>query len=185
LIVDQGQRVDAFKTLGKGEYMKRKQPFTVILIAAFAGFIGGLTSNQIVQRPSAFAEKGFVNQKVVIAEEFQVVNQDGKIVGRFGTSNDPPDLSSDEKISKASVAQLHLGQETGFQIILSAGEAEGSRIILKDAGNKTRTVIGNMQLYITQTRVTHNRQVSSIVLFDNLGRFLWSAPGGIQTDLSR
>jgi len=59
--------------------MKRKQQLTVILLAAFAGFIGGLISNQIVQTPSAFAEKGYVNQKVVIAEEFQVVDQDGKI----------------------------------------------------------------------------------------------------------
>jgi len=58
-------------------------------------------------------------------------------------------------------------------------------IILKDAGNRTRTVIGNMQFYMPQTRVTHNRQVSSIVMFDNSGRFLWSAPGGIRTDLSR
>jgi len=114
-----------------------------------------------------------------------VVDQAGKIVGRFGTSGDPPDLSSSEKTSKASAAQLRMGQETGFQIILSAGEAEGSRIILKDANNKTRTVIGNMQLYIPLTQVTHNRQVSSIVLFDNYGRFLWSAPGGIITDLSR
>jgi len=165
--------------------MKRKQQLTVVLMAAFAGFIGGLASNQIVQAPSAFAEKGFVNQKVVIAEEFQVVDRDGKIVGRFGTSGDLPDLSSGGKISKASAPQLRLGQETGFQIILSAGESEGSRIILKDAGNKTRTLIGNMQLYIPQTRVTHNRQVSSIVMFDNSGRFLWSAPGEIRTDLSR
>jgi hypothetical protein len=165
--------------------MKRKQQLTVILLAAFAGFIGGLISNQIVQTPSAFAEKGYVNQKVVMAEEFQVVDQDGKIVGRFGTSGDLPDLSAGEKISKVSAPQLRLGQETGFQIILSAGEAEGSRIILKDANNKTRTVIGNMQLYVPLTRITHHRQVSSIVLFDNLGRFLWSAPGGIRTDLSR
>jgi hypothetical protein len=165
--------------------MKRKQQLAVVVIAAFAGFIGGLTSNQIVQTPSAFAEKGFVNQKVVVAEEFQVVDKDGKIVGRFGTSGDLPDLSSGEKNSKASAAQLHLGRETDFQVILSAGEAAGSRIILKDASNKTRTVIGNMQLYNSMTRITHIRQVSSIVLFDNYGRFLWSAPGDIQTDFSR
>ena len=29
--------------------MKKKQQLTVILMAAFAGFVGGLTSNQIVQ----------------------------------------------------------------------------------------------------------------------------------------
>lgn len=165
--------------------MKRKKQLKMILMAAFAGFIGGLASNQIAQPQSAIAEKSFVNQKVVIAEEFRVVDQDGKIVGRFGTSGDFPALSSGEKNSKAAAAQLRLGQETGFQIILSAGEAEGSRIILKDAKNQTRTVIGNMQLYIPLTRITHNLQVSSIVLLDPSGRFLWSAPGGIQTELGR
>jgi hypothetical protein len=171
--------------LEKGEYMRRKQRLTVILVAAFAGFIGGLASSQIVQTSSALAARGYINQRVLIAEEFQVVDKDGKIVGRLGTSGDLPDLSSGEKMTKASAAQLRLGQAPGFQIIISAGEAEGARIILKDAGNKTRTVIGNMQLYMPLTRVTHNRQVSSIVLFDHLGRFLWSAPGDVQTDLSR
>jgi hypothetical protein len=165
--------------------MKSKQQLTVILMAAVAGFIGGLISNQIVQSQAAFAEKGFAPQKVVVAEEFQVVDQDGKIVGRFGTSGDLPDLSASKTISNASAPQLRLGQDTGFQIILTAGETGGSRIILKDANNKPRTVIGNMQLYIPLTRVTHNRQVASIVLFDQFGRFLWSAPGGVQTDLSR
>lgn len=165
--------------------MKRRQQLSVILLAAFAGFIGGLTSNQIVQTPSAFADKNFANQKVVTAEEFQVIDQDGKIVGRFGTFADLPELSPSEKTSNTSAPQLRLGQETGFQIILSAGKAEGSRIVLKDAKNKTRTVIGSMRLYIPATRVTDIRQASSIVLFDNFGRYLWSAPGEIKTDLSR
>ena len=165
--------------------MKRKQQLTVIFMAALAGFSGGLISNQILQIPSAFAAKSFANEKVVTAEEFQVVDQDGKIVGRFGTFADLPELSSSEKPSGASAPQLRLGQETGFQIILSAGKTEGSRIILKDAKNKTRTVIGSMHLYIPGTRVTHIRQASSIVFFDNFGRYLWSAPGEIKTDLSR
>ena len=113
--------------------MKKKQQWMVVLMAALAGFIGGLASNQIVQTPYAFADKNFSNQKVVTAEEFQVVDHDGKIVGRFGTFADLPELSTSEKTSNASASQLRLGKETGFQIILSAGKAEGSRIILKDA----------------------------------------------------
>jgi hypothetical protein len=87
--------------------------------------------------------------------------------------------------SQAPVPQLRLGQGSGFQIILSAGADAGSRIIMKDEKNKTRTVIGNTELYITQTRVTHKRQVSSIVLFNHRGRFFWSAPGGIKTEWNR
>jgi len=165
--------------------MKKKQPLFIILLASFAGFIGGLISNQIFETQSAFAVKEPGQPKVIIAQEFRVVDTDGKILGRFGASGDLPDLFSKKKMSKVPVPQLILGQETGFQIILSASEAEGSRIVMKDKKNKIRTVIGNTELYIPLTRVTHRRQASSIVLFDHRGRFLWSAPGGIRTDLSR
>jgi hypothetical protein len=165
--------------------MRRKQQLRAILMAGLAGFMGGMASNQLVRIHPAFADKGAANRKVVIAEEFQVVDPDGQIVGRFGTFSDPPDIPVGLKTSKTAAMQLRLGQEPGFQIILSAGAADGARIILKDAGHKTRAVIGNTQLYVPQTRTTYDRQVSSIVLFDNYGRFLWSAPGGIQTDPSR
>jgi len=168
-----------------GENMKKKQPLFIILLATFAGFAGGFISNQIFQTKPAFAKKALSHHKVVIAEEFRVVDKDGKILGSFGT----PDYLLDKfpKIdeSQAPVPQLRLGQESGFQIILSTGADAGSRIIMKDEKNTTRTVIGNMELYMPQTRVTHRRQVSSIVLFNHRGRFLWSAPDGIRTEWNK
>jgi hypothetical protein len=163
--------------------MKKKQPLFIILLAMFAGFAGGLISNQIFQTKPAFAKKALIHQKVVIAEEFRVVDKDGKILGSFGTPGYLSDIFPKIDPSQAPVPQLRLGQESGFQIILSAGTEVGSRIILKDEKNTTRAVIGNTELYIPQiqTQKSHRRQVSSIVLFNHRGGFLWSAPGGVVT----
>lgn len=165
--------------------MKKKQPLFIILLATFAGFAGGFISNQIFQTKPAFAEKAPGHQKVVIAEEFRVVDKDGKILASFGTPGYLLDTFPKIDESQAPVPQLRLGQESGFQIILSAGADAGSRIIMKDEKNKTRTLIGNTELYIPQTRATYRRQVSSIVLFNRRGRFLWSAPGGIKTEWNK
>lgn len=165
--------------------MKNKQPLFIILLAAFAGFAGGFISSQIFQTKPAFAEKGLSHQKVVTAEEFRVIDQDGKILGCFGTPGYLPDIFPKKDASQAAVPQLRLGRETGFQIILSAGGDAGSKIIMKDKKNITRVAIGNMEFHIRQTQVTHRRQVSSIVLFNRQGGFLWSAPGGIKTEWDR
>jgi hypothetical protein len=162
--------------------MRTKQPFLIILVAAFAGFAGGLISNQIFQTKSALAQKAPAHQKVVIAEEFRVVDKNGKTLGSFGTPGYLSDIFPRIATSQAPVPQLRLGQDSGFQIILSAGPDAGSRIIMKDEKNKPRTVIGNTEFYIPGTQATHKRQVSSIVLFNRQGGFLWSAPGGIKTE---
>jgi hypothetical protein len=162
--------------------MKNKQPLFIILLAIFAGFAGSFMSNQIFRTQSAFAEKALGHRKVVVAEEFRVVDKDGNILGSLGSPGYLLDKSAKKEASPASVPQLRLGRESGFQIILSAAADTGSHIIMKDEKNTTRTVIGNTEFNIPQTHATHRRQVSSIVLFNRLGRFLWSAPGGIRSE---
>ena len=165
--------------------MKTKQQLFIILLASFAGFMGGLISNQIIETRPAFAVKEPKYQKVVIAEEFRVVDKDGKIIGSLGTPGYLLDIFPIIDESQAPVPQLRLGQEKGFQIIFSASEAEGTRIVMKDNENRARTIIGNTEFFIPQTGITHRREVSSIVLFDHLGRFQWSVPGGVRSELGR
>ena len=164
--------------------MKTKPQLFIILLATLAGFMGGLISNHIFETRSAFAVKGTHYQKVIMAEEFRVVDKDGKILGRFGI----PDYRSDANPAKdeklAPVPQLALGQKKGFQIILSAGDANGSRIVMTDKSGTTRTAIGNTEFFLPMRKITHNSQVASIVLFDHLGRFQWSTPP-IRTELGR
>jgi len=165
--------------------MKTKPQLYIILLATLAGFMGGLISNHIFETRPAFAVKEPKYQKVVTAEEFRVVDKDGKMLGSFGI---PGYLQDEHPVTEkrpAPVPQLRLGQKKGFQIILSAGEADGSRIVMKDKNSTTRTAIGNTKFYIRETGVNHWREVSSIVMFDHLGRFQWSAPGAVRSELGR
>ena len=91
--------------------MKKKQPLFIILVATFAGFAGGFMSNQIFQTKSAFAEKALGHQKVVVAEEFRVVDKDGNILGSFGSPGYLLDKSAKNDVSSASVPQLRLGRQ--------------------------------------------------------------------------
>jgi hypothetical protein len=106
-------------------------------------------------------------------------------LGSFGTPGYLPDTFSKKDEPQTPVPQLRLGQESGFQIILSAGAGAGSRIIMKDEKNTTRTVIGNMELYLPKMQLTRKLQVSSIALFNHRGRFIWSAPGEIITEWNK
>ena len=164
--------------------MKTKPQLLIILLASFAGFMGGFISHHIFETRPAFAVKAPQYQKVVMAEEFRVIDKDGNILGSFGTPGylKEANPTTDEKLT--SVPQLRLGQKKGFQIILSAGDANGSRIVMTDKNSTTRTVIGNTEFWLPMKKVTHNTQVASIVLFDHLGRFQWSTPP-VRTELGR
>jgi hypothetical protein len=76
-ISDRNRQLEILTMNRIGENMKKKQPLFIILLATFAGLAGGFISNQIFQTKSAFAEKKPSHQKVVIAEEFRVVDKGG------------------------------------------------------------------------------------------------------------
>ena len=147
--------------------MKTKPQLFIILLATLAGFMGGLISNHIFETRSAFAVKGTQYQKVVMAEEFRVVDKDGNIFGRFGIPDHLQDGNSVNDEKPATVPQLRLGENKGFQIILTAGGVNGSRIVMTDKNSTTRTAIGNTEFWLPMKKVTHNTQVASIVLFDH------------------
>lgn len=164
--------------------MKIKPQLFIILMASLAGFMGGLVSHYIFATRSAFAVKAPQYQKVVMAEEFRVVDKEGKILGSFGTPSNVQDANAANDEKPAPFPQLRLGQQPGFQIILSAGEAGGSSIIMTDKNSTVRTVIGNTQFWLPMKKVTHKTQVASIVLFDQFARHQWSTPP-VRTELGR
>lgn len=164
--------------------MKTKPQLVMILLAALAGFIGGMISHHLFETRPALAVQAPQYQKVVMAEKFRVVDKDGKILGSFGTPSNLKDATAATSENPAPVPQLRLGRNKGFQIILSAGAASGSRIVLKDKNSTTRTAIGNVDFYLPMKKVTHKSQAASIVLFDRYGRYQWSAPP-VRTELGR
>ena len=65
--------------------MNRKQYYSMVLFALTAGLIGGVVSSQFFIGRLVFAEKKPAHhQKVVKAEEFQLVDSEGSYFGSFG-----------------------------------------------------------------------------------------------------
>lgn len=60
--------------------MKKRKEFTIILLALISGLIGGFISNQLFSTKSAFVEKEPKPHKVVIAEEFRLINEKGNVL---------------------------------------------------------------------------------------------------------
>jgi hypothetical protein len=59
--------------------MKRGQHILMVLLALVAGLIGGFVSSHLIQ--PVLAEKQAKPHEVVVAEEFRLVDKDGKVIG--------------------------------------------------------------------------------------------------------
>jgi len=145
--------------------MSYKQNSIVVILALAAGFIGGIISNQLFVSGPAFAEKTQRQQKIVIAEEFRVVDKLGNTIGSFGI---PPYLidievtdspSSDDKPHQ--IAQLSLGNKS--TVVLTADGNDGN---VKVGGTDSNIVLyaTTNSAQLTFRKQTEHNFVSKIIL---------------------
>jgi hypothetical protein len=64
--------------------MKRGQLAIVVVLALFAGFIGGIISSQFLGDKSVFAREELPTKEVLVANEFRLVSDDGRILAILG-----------------------------------------------------------------------------------------------------
>jgi len=64
--------------------MNRKQYCLTVLLSLVAGLIGGVVSTQFFISQPVFAEKTEQPTKVIVAEEFRLIDKNGKIVATLG-----------------------------------------------------------------------------------------------------
>ena len=130
-----------------------------------AGFIGGIISNQLWVTEPVFAEKTQKQQKVVIAEEFRVMDKFGNTIGSFGI---PPHLKDIEVVDSPSntkelhqIAQLSLGNKN--TIILTADGDDGN---VKVGGTNSNIVLYATESFahLTFRKQTKHNLVSKIRL---------------------
>ena len=115
--------------------MKQGQSRLIIIMAVIAGFLGGMLSNQIFQPRAVYAEADDVlgerkqndKWKVIVAQEFRVVDKYGNKVGSFGI---PPEMryfkamDSPRSEEEYQISQLALGKNE--RIRMRAGQGFGS-----------------------------------------------------------
>ncbi len=165
--------------------MRRKQLVFVLLVGLISGFLGGVLSIWFLMPPSVWAQDEV--PKVIEAREFRVVDEEGK--ARI-------ELTS--RISGAPALVFYGDREGDFRVILDQSSLEiygpdknqkdysrlhflvssetGPQIILVDEHANYRAVLGSTQLTHPDTGSTEIRAPSSLVLFDEYGNVVWSAP---------
>jgi hypothetical protein len=70
--------------------MSKKQYSLMIVLALVAGLVGGVVSSQFLMGQPAFAEKKAKPQKVIEAQEFRLVDKDGKTRAFLGINRGQP-----------------------------------------------------------------------------------------------
>ena len=98
--------------------MNFNQKVFIILLSTLSGFIGGFVSNEIFSTKSAFAEKEPEYQKVIIAEEYRLVDKKGILRARLGF--DPTFQQTELGLSSPKDDPA-----TAPQLLLSAGSSGG------------------------------------------------------------
>jgi len=161
-----------------------KQFLLTLSVAVISGVLGGALSVWFLMPQSVLAQ-GEV-PKVIKAQQFLVVDQDGNVRANLGASERETHLSLlDEKNQTRVLLSVHEGNPA---LILLHNDAStlgvpmtlftkvGPSIQLYDSENQLRTALGSIYLKNTGTGSTEIRAPSSLVLFDEKGNVVWSAP---------
>lgn len=178
-----------------------KKPYIVMLsLALVAGVIGGALSSKILWRQAETPED-LELKKVIVASEIHLVDEHGKARWVLALSKDgEPSVTF---VNKDGWAPMAMGVNRHgfpfFNMVLQPRKGGGPSIALMDSRMKNRAVLGlweDGEPYLTlldrsgQVRATLGstilrdsltgssvrRPSSSLVLFDEDGKIIWSAP---------
>jgi len=103
-------------------------------------------------------------------------NREEKL-GQVGLLVFRPEGSLSLGVSELDGSQLYLfsGDDQGFNVKLTAATA-GTNITIADPNGNERAILGTIRLTHPDTGSTEIRAPSSLVLFDEEGKVVWSAP---------
>ena len=132
----------------------------LVMLPALGGFVGGAVSSWLFVGSPALAEK--MPAKVIRAERFELVDGGGAVRAALAATSDGPSLGLLDENGKG---------RAGLSV-----RTDGPSLVLRDENGKDRAVLGVTDLTIPRTESIEKRPPSSIVLFNEEGDVLWSAP---------
>lgn len=68
--------------------MNDKSQGISLALGFISGLVGGVVASQFLTEAPGFAEKAFHEPKVIRAEKFEIVDQNGRVHGEFGLRSD-------------------------------------------------------------------------------------------------
>ena len=178
--------------------MKKLHNFLFVVIALAAGLVGGMTSTRYLQDPP---EENRRHKNIIVAHEFHLVDEEGRERWVLTMSKDgEPTLTF---VNRGGWAPMAMGiNKEGlpfFNMVLEPNQKGGPSLVLMDSRMNTRALLGlredgephlsfldhngqeRLALGSTEfpnplTGLQEKRPCSSITLFDEQGKVLWSAP---------
>jgi len=184
--------------------MSQKQFLLTLLVATFSAFLGGTFGIWFLMPQSVLAQDE--PQKVITAQEFRVVDDEGTVQARFFmkemTQKPYLEIYGDDKKHEFSLSSdgfaFSLDNWPRLKLELFGGEPlltfrhrktthsrvtlgfwpnrnEPSLNLYDEVGN-LRVALGPTELKNTRAGSTEIRAPSSLVLFDEEGKVVWSAP---------
>jgi hypothetical protein len=140
-------------------------------LSLFAALVGGMVLNQLVVGKAAIAQQEAEPHKVIVAEEFRVVNKEGKVLASLGTPAGEPGI-------------VLFNREGKIRAVLSLVSTEQTPILsLLDTDGKHRATVGmkaNGEPYIAlrnkESRVSISLSEGKVTVYGEDEKVVWSKP---------
>jgi hypothetical protein len=165
--------------------MNKKQFGLVLVLSLLSGLVGGILTSQFFLGTPVLAEKKVGPQNVVVAEEFRLVDKEGKILSTWGMYAGGPGI-------------VLFNKNGQFRAVFSlTSPDEGPVLTFADNKGNHRAIVGlgaERQPYVTLRDQTGNErislsldddgdpylalydQASSLVLIGKDGQITWKTP---------
>ena len=144
--------------------MKRRDYILLLAVSIISGLIGGVIANQVFNGKTAIAQENQESPALIQAQEFRLVDKQGKILAALAISS-----SSNEPFFIIN------GKDGKHRIMLNIDEGN-AQVILKDNDAQTRLILGTSEVTSRVKGTIEKRPPSSLVMFNQDGKLVWSAP---------
>jgi hypothetical protein len=178
--------------------MRRREVLLIIALTVVAGVVGGALSNRVFMARTAAAQEAEQQRKVITAEEFRLVDEDGKIravlvagskgdisinfYDRYDENRATLGLSSEGQpvLKLFDQGSLEFADKNGqIRVRVDVAYDGSPSLRLYDEDGRSRAALGCVSLETADTARTgsvEKRAESSLVLSDKQGKVMWSAP---------
>jgi hypothetical protein len=129
--------------------MNRKQYSQIVILALIAGLVGGVVSNQFLMGEPYLAEKNGLQEKVIRAERFELVDNNGTLRGILGIIGYDPSL-------------MLVDKDGCFRCVLTAAP-DGASLFLRGKDCKDQITLSG-------------RIDPALRFYDEKGNVVWKAP---------
>ena len=132
--------------------MSKRQYVLMLVVALIAGLMGGVVSSQYLVGQTAFARKKEPPRKVIEAQEFRLVDKDGKTRAFLGFGHNPTNRKQ---------PRFELHGKAGFPLA-----------VLGVSSHMTEQERMEGERSLRHPR----RPIFSLVLLNEMGKVIWRAP---------